>query len=108
RRGAGDRLAAGHRPGTGLAGEVALEDVPVQVGLLRQRRVDREAAGGEGELAASHLGFGVGLQPVDPCVTHPVAELLLLAPEDGLRKVAGEGLAQYGFFDRAPLASRGV
>src|SRR5690606_34665072 len=108
RRRAGDRLAARHRAGAGLAREVALEDVAVQVGLLRHRRVYREAAGGEGELAATDLRLGVRLEAVDPAVADAIAELLLLAPEDGIGEIAVEGLAEDGLLDRARARGHAV
>src|SRR5690606_10121451 len=94
RRGAGDRLAAGHRLRRGLAGEVALEDRAVEIRLLGLRRVDREALVGRGQFAVGDLRLGVRLEPADPAVAHAVAELLLLPPQDLRRQVAVEGGAQ--------------
>src|SRR5690606_15658619 len=95
RRAAGDRPATRHGPGAGLAWKELLEEAAVPVGLPGQRSVDREALGRGGELGIAHQLLRMRLQAVDPAVADAIAELFLLAPEDGVRQHAGEGLPQY-------------
>ena len=82
-----------------------LEDAPVEIRFLGRRGVERIARRGGGEFAIGHRLLRVRLQPVDPAVTHAVAELLLLPPQDFLRQRALERRAQHVLLD--PVAAIG-
>ncbi len=73
----------------------------VVIGLLGLRRVVHEALVRCGHHPVADLGVGVRLEPIDPAITHAIAELLLLPPQDRIRQVAFERLAQHRFLDPA-------
>src|SRR5690606_4729257 len=99
RRGTRDRLAAGNRGRTGVAGEMAFEDAPVEEGFAGRWRVERVARRGRGELAVADGLFRMRLEAVDPGVADAVAELFLLPPQDLVRERAGERFAQHRLLD---------
>ena len=64
---------------------MGLEDGAVEEGFLGGGRVVGVHVAGVGHLLVRHLSRCVRLQPVDPAVPHPVAELLLLPVQNVLR-----------------------
>ncbi|EAT40736.1 AAEL007540-PA [Aedes aegypti] len=67
--------------------EQLLEDLPVVVSLLGWRRVDGESCSRGRKLGITDVGRRVLGDGIDPRVTNSIGKLLLLSPEDFLRKI---------------------
>jgi len=66
-----------------LSGVVALKDLPYEIRLLRVGSVDRPSFRALCKCIVGDNRVGVVLDSIDPVVADTIAELLLLAPEDG-------------------------